>query len=108
MTSAWELTSAERGGQAGRRAIVAKTFRMHDGSESVFTLPGGGVEPGETLAGGAARELAEETAPSTGMTTGCCETRCTWLRSGHVSLTLPITHGLVAAYGHADWAPVGS
>jgi ADP-ribose pyrophosphatase len=98
VTSAWELISTERQGQAGRRAIVAKTFRMPDGSEAVFTvmgdassrsvacvaltsrqtavlaeqyrpgpervmtqLPGGGVEPGETLAGGAARELAEET-----------------------------------------------
>lgn len=98
MTSAWELISSERKGQVGRRAVVAKTFRMPDGSEAVFTvtgdagnlavacvaltprqtvvlaeqyrpgperlmaeLPGGGVEPGESLAGGAARELAEET-----------------------------------------------
>ena len=98
MTSAWELISTEHQGQAGRRAIVAKTFRMPDGSETVFTvtadassravacvaltprqtavvaeqyrpgtervmaeLPGGGVEPGESLAAGAARELAEET-----------------------------------------------
>ena len=98
MTSAWELISTERQGHAGRRAIVAKTFRMPDGSQTVFTvtgdassravacvaltprqtavlaeqyrpgperlmmeLPGGGVEPGESLAGGAARELAEET-----------------------------------------------
>jgi hypothetical protein len=98
VTSAWELIGTERQGQAGRRAIVAKTFRMPDGSETVFTvmgdassrsvacvaltprqtavlaeqyrpgpervmteLPGGGVEPGESLAGGAARELTEET-----------------------------------------------
>ena len=40
MTSAWELISTERQGQAGRRAIVAKTFRMPDGSESVFTVMG--------------------------------------------------------------------
>lgn len=98
MTSAWELISTERQGQAGRRVIVAKTFRMPDGSKTVFTvtgdassrsvacvaltprqsavlaeqyrpgperlmreLPGGGVEPGESLAASAARELAEET-----------------------------------------------
>ena len=98
MTSAWELIGSEHKGWVGRRAVVAKTFRMPDGSQAVFTvtgdagsravacvaltprqtavlaeqyrpgperlmteLPGGGVEPGESLAGGAARELAEET-----------------------------------------------
>lgn len=98
MTNAWELISSEDKGRVGRRAVVAKTFRMPDGSEAVFTvtgdaghlavacvaltsretvvlaeqyrpgperlmmeLPGGRVEPGESLAGGAARELVEET-----------------------------------------------
>ena len=98
MASEWELLRREPQGQAGRRVLVAKTFRLPDGSEKTFTviehaagtaaavvaltvrgtvvvaeqyrpgpervmaeLPGGGVEPGEALAEGAARELAEET-----------------------------------------------
>ena len=98
MASAWELIRTEPRGHVGRRAVVAKTFRMPDGSQAVFTvtgdasgraaacvaltprqtavlaeqyrpgperlmmeLPGGGVDPGEALADGAARELAEET-----------------------------------------------
>jgi hypothetical protein len=40
VTSAWELISTERQGHAGRRAIVAKTFRMPDASEAVFTVTG--------------------------------------------------------------------
>ena len=38
MASAWELLSSERQGQAGRRVLVAKTFRMPDGSQKTFTL----------------------------------------------------------------------
>ena len=38
MTSAWELIRTERRGQAGRRPIVAKTFRMPDGSQKAFTV----------------------------------------------------------------------
>jgi ADP-ribose pyrophosphatase len=95
---AWKLISVGRRGQAGRRAIFDKAYRMPDGSTATLTvtgdpavraaacvaltgrgtavlagqyrpwpealmmeLPGGGVEPGESLARGAARELAEET-----------------------------------------------
>lgn len=98
MTSAWELIGVESKGRIGRRAVLAKTFRMPDGTEAVFTitgdashravacvaltprqtvvlaeqyrpgpervmaeLPGGGVDPGESPADAAARELAEET-----------------------------------------------
>ena len=59
-------------GDAGSRAVacVALTPRQtavladqyRPGPERLMReLPGGGVEPGESLAGGAARELAEET-----------------------------------------------
>jgi ADP-ribose pyrophosphatase len=99
VTSTWELLSSEHQGEVGRRALVAKTFRLPDGSRKTFTvtefaagmtaaavvaltvqgtvvlaeqyrpgpgrvmaeLPGGAVEPGESLADGAVRELAEET-----------------------------------------------
>jgi ADP-ribose pyrophosphatase len=40
VTSAWELISSERQGQVGRRPVVAKTYRMPDGSEAVFTVTG--------------------------------------------------------------------
>lgn len=40
MSSAWELVSSQHQGRAGRRAIVAKTFRMPDGTEAVFTVTG--------------------------------------------------------------------
>ena len=40
MTSAWELIDSEHKGLVGRRAVVAKTFRLPDGSETVFTVTG--------------------------------------------------------------------
>jgi hypothetical protein len=38
VASSWELLSSERQGEAGRRVLVAKTFRMPDGSEQTFTV----------------------------------------------------------------------
>ena len=92
MSTVWELLRTEPIGTVGRRQIVAKTFRLPDGSETVFQvtgdashraaacvaltdrgtavlaeqyrpgperlmmeLPGGGVEPGESLDEAAAR-----------------------------------------------------
>jgi hypothetical protein len=40
VTGAWELIDSEHKGLVGRRAVVAKTFRMPDGSETVFTVTG--------------------------------------------------------------------
>ena len=40
MSSAWELLQTEPAGKVGRRQIVAKTFRMPDGSEAVFQVTG--------------------------------------------------------------------
>jgi ADP-ribose pyrophosphatase len=40
VASAWELISSERRGQAGRRPLVAKTFRLPDGRQASFTVTG--------------------------------------------------------------------
>jgi ADP-ribose pyrophosphatase len=40
VTSAWELISSERRGMAGRRPLVAKTYRLPDGSQADFTVTG--------------------------------------------------------------------
>jgi ADP-ribose pyrophosphatase len=38
VATAWELLSSQRQGRAGRRVLVAKTFRLPDGSEQTFTV----------------------------------------------------------------------
>jgi ADP-ribose pyrophosphatase len=40
VASAWELISSERTGQAGRRPLIQKAYRMPDGTEAVFTVTG--------------------------------------------------------------------
>lgn len=40
MAGQWELISAKRKGQVGRRAVMEKAFRMPDGSEAIFTVTG--------------------------------------------------------------------
>jgi len=61
VTSAWELISTERQGQAGRRAIVAKTFRAASGR----CLPSGrGRGTAWGRVGDAIRSLASRPADS--------------------------------------------
>jgi ADP-ribose pyrophosphatase len=40
VAEAWELISSERRGQAGRRPLTAKSFRLPDGSQASFTITG--------------------------------------------------------------------
>jgi ADP-ribose pyrophosphatase len=40
VASAWELISSERRGQVGRRPLIAKSFRLPDGSQADFTITG--------------------------------------------------------------------
>jgi ADP-ribose pyrophosphatase len=40
VASAWELISSERRGTVGRRPLIAKTFRLPDGTEKSFSVTG--------------------------------------------------------------------